>query len=571
MNQLLLFILNSLKEISPLKNIKILHTNIRGDILAGITVAVIALPLALAFGEISQLGPEAGIWSAIIGGIIGGIFGGCIVGVSGPTAPMASQIAIFMGAFIIGGTNNPDLVAAFSIIFLSGLILVGISLLKISKFIHYVPYSVIAGFMCGIGVIIILSQINPFIGLEAKRNIHEVFNGLSNSLQNINIRALYVSIPSLVIIIFWNSIENKIKILSNIPSPLVALVVGSSIAYFMNLDIAYIGQKMNITENDQILSIYLPDLSRIFEFIGPAFSLAGLAIIDSLLSCKIADNMTGTHHNSDRETFGQGMANMVAGIFGGISTATATTQTVGNITFGARTPLATIVKGLTLLFILFGFGNLVASIPNACLAAILFKLGIDILDYRIMPILRKLPKIDLFIFIIVLFVTVYKDLMIAVSIGVIFSILRSSKEINLIFKSRFQHKIIPFYKSDFILKKNNINKYLDLPVSVLQPQGPLFFGSVQPLINTYSQAPYHEILVIDMSQVTMIDLSGSFTLEDLINNIKSKNIKVFISNIDDNIKHRLEKMDFFKQIDINSNNSKSSIASLVLQHYKKVN
>ena len=569
MNQLLLFILNSLKEINPLKNIKILHTNIRGDILAGITVAVIALPLALAFGEISQLGPEAGIWSAIIGGIIGGIFGGCIVGVSGPTAPMASQIAIFMGAFIIGGTNNPDLVAAFSIIFLSGLILVGISLLKISKFIHYVPYSVIAGFMCGIGVIIILSQINPFIGLEAKRNIHEVFNGLSNSLQNINIQALYVSIPSLVIIIFWNSIENKIKILSNIPSPLVALVVGSSIAYFMNLDIAYIGQKMNIIGNDQILSIYLPDLSRIFEFIGPAFSLAGLAIIDSLLSCKIADNMTGTHHNSDRETFGQGMANMVAGIFGGISTATATTQTVGNITFGARTPLATIVKGLTLLFILFGFGNLVASIPNACLAAILFKLGIDILDYRIMPILRKLPKIDLFIFIIVLFVTVYKDLMIAVSIGVIFSILRSSKEINLIFKSRFRHKIIPFYKSDFILKKNNINKFIDLPVSVLQPQGPLFFCSIQPLINTYSHAPYHEILIIDMGYITMVDLSGSFGLEDLIKSANSKNIKVIVSNVNCNIKDRLDKMSFFNNVCVDFDDSKTSIASLVQSNYTK--
>tara|TARA_B100000965_G_scaffold139204_1_gene115912 strand:- start:2130 stop:3845 length:1716 start_codon:yes stop_codon:yes gene_type:complete len=571
MNQLLLFTLNSLKEINPLKNIKILHTNIRGDILAGITVAVIALPLALAFGEISQLGPEAGIWSAIIGGIIGGLFGGCIVGVSGPTAPMASQIAVFMGAFIIGGTNNPDLVAAFSIIFFSGLIMVGISLLRISRFIHYVPYSVIAGFMCGIGVIIILSQINPFVGLEAKRSIHEVLNNFGNTIQNINIEALYVSIPSLVIIIFWNSLEKKIKILANIPSPLVALVSGSSIAYFMNLDIAYIGQKMSTTGKDEFFSFYLPDLSRIFEFIGPAFSLAGLAILDSLLSCKVADNMTGTHHNSDRETFGQGMANMAAGLFGGISTATATTQTVGNITFGARTPLSTIVKGLTLLFILFGFGNLVASIPNACLAAILFKLGIDILDYRIMPILRKLPKIDLFIFIVVLFITVYKDLMIAVSIGVIFSILRSFKEINLITKSSFQHKIIPFYDSDFISIKNNVNKYIDLPVSVLQPQGPLFFGSVQPLINTYSHAPHHEILVIDMSGITMIDLSGSFTLEDLINNIKSKNIKVFISNVNDNIKYRLEKMDFFKHVGINSNNSKSSIASLVLQHYNKVN
>ena len=172
------FIKSISSELNPWKNIKILHTNIKGDILSGIMVAIIALPLALAFGEISRLGPEAGIWSAIVGGIIGGLFGGCLVGVSGPTAPMASQIAMFMGVFVIGTTNEPDLVAAFSIIFLSGLILVFISILKISRFIHYIPYSVISGFMCGIGVIVILTQINSFVGLEAEKNIYDIFNHL---------------------------------------------------------------------------------------------------------------------------------------------------------------------------------------------------------------------------------------------------------------------------------------------------------------------------------------------------------------------------------------------------------
>ena len=166
MMSLIAFIKNSLKEINPWQNIVSLHTNIRVDILAGITVAIIALPLALAFGEISQLGPIAGIWGAIAGGIVGGLFGGCMVGVSGPTAPKAAQIATFMSFFVIGTTNEPDLVAAFSIIFLSGIILIIISMLKISRFIHYIPYPVVAGFMCGIGIIVILSQINAFVGLE---------------------------------------------------------------------------------------------------------------------------------------------------------------------------------------------------------------------------------------------------------------------------------------------------------------------------------------------------------------------------------------------------------------------
>ena len=326
------------------------------------------------------------------------MFGGCLVGVSGPTAPMASQIAAFMGAFVIGSTNEPDLVAAFSIIFLSGLILVLISLLKISRFVNYIPYSAIAGFMCGIGFIVILTQINAFVGLESEKNLRMVFVNIDNTIKNININALYVAIPSLFIMLVWDKINLKISGLLSIPAPLVALIFGSSIAYFMNLDIPYIGDKMTANSQGHVFSLYMPELSRIGEFLLPAFSLAGLAVLDSLLSCKVADNLTMSRHSSDRETFGQGMANMAAGLFGGISTATATTQTVGNITFGAKTPLSTIVKGLTMFAILSGFGFLVAAIPNACLAAILFKIGVDILDYRIIPVIKKLPLTDFFNF-----------------------------------------------------------------------------------------------------------------------------------------------------------------------------
>ena len=165
------FLKSSLKEISPLENIKTLHTNLRGDILSGITVAIIALPLALAFGEISELGPVAGVWGAIAGGIVGGLFGGCMVGVSGPTAPKAAQLAVFYGIIAGGSTGLDPRVAAFSIIFLSGLILVAISLMKISRFIHYTPYPVVAGFMCGIGVIVVLTQFNSFIGISIEDDI----------------------------------------------------------------------------------------------------------------------------------------------------------------------------------------------------------------------------------------------------------------------------------------------------------------------------------------------------------------------------------------------------------------
>jgi len=537
------FIISGFKEINPWQNMKSLHTNISGDILAGITVGIIALPLALAFGEISQLGPVAGIWGAIAGGIVGGLFGGCMVGVSGPTAPKAAQIASFMGVFIIGTTNEPDLVAAFSIIFLSGLILVAISMLKISRYIHYTPYPVVAGFMCGIGVIVILTQINAFVGLEAEKTIHGVFENLSHTIQNINIEALYVAIPSLLILFLWAPLEKRIKLLSKIPSPLIALITGTSIAYFMNLDIPYIGDKMGNAKEAKIFSFYIPDFTRLEEFIGPALALAGLAILDSLLSCIVADNMTRTRHSSDRETFGQGMANMAAGLLGGVTTATATMRTVANIKFGGKTPLASIVHGLTLFAILFGLGFLVAVIPTACLAAILFKVGIDILDYRILPVLKKLPLTDLLVFIIVLFVTVYEDLMIAIAIGVVFAFFRFVQEVS----TTYQHISIPFSKSDFT-KDEQQKELNNLPISIFQPQGPLFFGSIEPLIFAYADAPEHEMLIVDMSHVTMIDLSGAYALEDLIKGAETKNIKVIVTNAKPKIKKVLEKVNFIEHL-----------------------
>ena len=524
-----------LNELSPKTNIISISENIKGDIIAGITVGIIALPLALAFGEISQLGPIAGVWGAIAGGIIGGLFGGCLVGVSGPTAPKAAQIAAYMSLFVIGNTNNPDLVAAFSIIFLSGLILVLVSFARVSHFIHYTPYPVVAGFMCGIGVIVILTQLNAFVGLDVKKNIKDVIINLSDTINSANIEALYVSIPSLIILFLWPFFSKTILVFRKIPAPLTALVVGTSIAQIFNLDIPYIGDKMANESANEIFSIYIPDLSRSIEFIAPAFALAGLAVLDSLLSCKVADNITGERHSSDRETFGQGMANIAAGLFGGVTTATATMRTVANINFGGKTPLASIVHGLTLLAILLGLGSLVAKIPAACLAAILFKVGIEILDYRIMPLINKLPLKDLIIFCTVLFVTVYEDLMIAIAIGIIFAVLSSLKDLKSIIRERGNYQFLNIsnsnYKEDLKLKSANNSM-----INVLSPSGPLFFGSVEKLIKSYNQIPSESNVIIDMKNITNIDLTGVFGLEDLIKLSQNQNRKVIIANIDENIK-----------------------------------
>jgi len=541
------YIKDVLNELSPKSNVLSLSDNIKGDIVAGVTVGIIALPLALAFGEISQLGPIAGVWGAIAGGIVGGLFGGCLVGVSGPTAPKAAQIAAYMSFFVIGSSNNPDLVAAFSIIFLSGLILVFISFARISHFIHYTPYPVVAGFMCGIGVIVILTQLNAFVGLEVKKTIKDVIINIPDTLNSANIDALYVSIPSLIILFLWPIIGKTFLFLKKIPAPLTALLIGTSIAQIFGLDIPYIGDKMGTEAANEIFSFYIPDLSRSIEFIAPAFALAGLAVLDSLLSCKVADNITGNRHSSDRETFGQGMANMAAGLFGGVTTATATMRTVANIKFGGKTPLASIVHGLTLLAVLLGLGSLVAKIPTACLAAILFKVGIEILDYRIMPVINKLPLKDLIIFSTVLLITVYEDLMVAIAAGVIFAILSSLKDLKNIIKEKEDYQFFNVtdsdYKNDIKLKSAN-----DSRINVLLPSGPLFFGSIEKLIKSYNKIPGDSNVIIDMKNITYVDLSGVFGLEDLFKLSQLQNRKVIITNMKDEINKSFNDLKFIENV-----------------------
>ena len=553
-----------LNEISPRTNIASLSKNIKGDIVAGITVGIIALPLALAFGEISQLGPIAGVWGAIAGGIVGGFFGGCLVGVSGPTAPKAAQIAAYMSFFVIGSTNDPDLVAAFSIIFLSGIILVIISFARISHFIHYTPYPVVAGFMCGIGVIVILTQLNAFVGLEVKKSIHDVIINLSNTINNANIEALYVSLPSLAILFLWPFLGKKYSILNKIPAPLTALLVGTCVAQIFNLDIPYIGDKMGNTDANQIFSIYLPDLSRTISFLSPAFALAALAVLDSLLSCKVADNITGKRHSSDRETFGQGMANIAAGLLGGVTTATATMRTVANIKFGGKTPLASIVHGLTLMAVLLGLGFLVAKIPTACLAAILFKVGIEILDYRIIPVINKLPTKDLIIFCMVLFITVYEDLMVAITIGVIFAVLSSIKDLKNIFKEKNVFAFVDFSDSDYAkgLDANEINHS---NIKILKLKGSLFFGSVEKLIKSFNRIPSDNPVIIDMKEVPNVDLSGIFGLEDLIKLSQSQNRNVAITNANEKIRNNLIALKFIENI------GSENIGETPVEFFQKMN
>ncbi|MDA0691317.1 MAG: SulP family inorganic anion transporter [Nitrospinae bacterium] len=301
-----------------------------------------------------------------------------------------------------------------------------------------------------------------------------------------------------------------------IPAPLLALLAGTAIANFGHFDIEYIG-----TIPTGFPDLYWPAWSKFGDYLGPAAGLAGLAVFDSLLTCIVADNMTGTKHSSVRESFGQGLANCAAGLVGGLTTATATMRTVANIQSGGKTPLAAVVHGLVLLALVLGLGPYAEDIPMACLAAILFKVGIDILDYRILPVLHRLPVTDMIVFWSVLIVTIVEDLLIAMAVGIVLAFFRFVLEMSRLYKSNIA------YLGDDSLG-DMFGDDLKGKVKILRPQGPMFFGGVKQLEDTYENADAHEALIIKLKDVSMIDLSGAYALEDLVNKARGNGKKVLI-------------------------------------------
>lgn len=522
-------IMDYLTDFSPYGNLKIMGTNIRGDLLAGLTVAIIALPLALAFGVVSGLGPIAGVWGAICGGIFGSIFGGSAIAVSGPTGPKTVQLTVISQNNLLPD-GSPDVIFVFGIIFLSGIIMLAIALLKVGKFIYYTPYSVVSGFMCGIGLIIILIQIGPFFGLSSKPTVMDSIKNLPRIFTDFNPQALLIASATLAAILIWP----KITPVKWIPGALLGLLIGTILSYIINADVKYIGKIPT-----GLPTLYVPDLQMFSRMLAPAAALAGLAIFDSLMTCLIADNMTGRRHNSDREIFGQGLANVGAGLFGGLTTATATMRTVANIKSGARTPLAAFSHGIILLLIILGIAPFVEHVPMPCLAAILIKVGIDILDYRLMPVLHKMPLTDKICFASVFILTIIVDLLVAMGIGIAIAFFRFVQEISELYRNNLTSlsKISPDYKNqDF----DKLPEKLKNNILVIRPEGPLFFGTADTLYRTLEHQVHYNFLIISLGNVSMLDLSGAFALEDLIEKAAKNGTEVYLTDFSEKISNTLK-------------------------------
>ena len=400
-----------------MKNIlKFDFSNIRGDFFGGLTAGIVALPLALAFGEQTDLGAIAGLYGAIAIGIVAAILGGTPTQISGPTAPMTVVSAVIIGKAIeyTGDLNTaiPIIIATF---LLAGIFESLLGFLRLGNYIKYIPYPVVSGFMSGIGVIIIITQIFPFFGVGAPaggpmgtiKAIHKI-------PEIVNIYSVGVAIATIIIIYLFPKITKKV------PSTLVALIIISIIAFF-----AISPESILRINSRGPIPTGLPELE--LGFLGVfdnfqhmllvmeyAITLALLGAIDSLLTSVVADNMTKTRHDSDQELIGQGLGNMAAALIGGLPGAGATMRTVININTGGKTKISGIIAGIFLLLVLLGLGSLVGHIPNAVLAGILITVGIGIIDYKGLAHIREMPRSESFVMIAVLLLTVFVDLLTAV-------------------------------------------------------------------------------------------------------------------------------------------------------------
>ncbi|WP_321368365.1 SulP family inorganic anion transporter [uncultured Desulfuromusa sp.] len=501
------------------------YRKIIGDIFGGVTASVIALPLALAFGVASGVGAQAGIYGAIILGFVASLIGGTKVQISGPTGPMtivaASTLVLFHG----------DVSMLMAAVLLTGLFQILLGVLKVGKFVKFVPYPVISGFMSGIGIIIILLQINPLFGIEGEKSPLQAVASFGNIWSMFQTDAIYASVLALLIVFFTPK-----KISRIIPTPLLALVAVTIFSQLAGLQLPTIGR---IPNGLPAISFPSFNLSQTSILITAAMSLAILGAIDSLLTSLVADSLTKTEHNSNRELIGQGLGNTLTAFVGGIPGAGATMRTVVNVKSGGTTRLSGIIHALILLGILLGLGKFAAIVPMAVLAAILIKVGLDIVDYRFIKIIKKAPKHDLVVMFTVLFLTVFVDLIVAVGVGVVLAsvllTVRMTGQVN----SSVNDIEIPVRD---IENCTNISGEKSFNIRVVDIDGPFFFGSTSQLVGQVGAMLGTKIVIFNCLKVPFIDLSGFFALGEIILKLKANDIIPFVV-VSDEIRKKLIRLE----------------------------
>ena len=488
----------------------------RGDVFGGISAGIVALPLCLAFGSLSGLGPEAGLYGAIAAGILAAIFGGSSVLVTGPTNPMTLVAATVVAANMLptGEANIAVVVTAF---LLAGALQVLMGVLRLGGFIRYVPYPVISGFMSGIGVIIIIQQLYPIVGAEApSSDAVKILRSLPMLPGAIVWPVALLGVATFAIIQILPRLTRKI------PASLVALIVVTACAVAFGINAPRIGV---IPAGLPALVIPKLTFDQGAMIVTAAIELALLGTINSLLSALLADSLTKSHHDSNRELIGQGIGNMGAALVGGLPGAGANIRTIVNIEAGGKTRLSGVVHGLFLLAVLLGLSKLVQYIPNAVLAGILVGAGLGCIDFRGLSHLGKVPRSDAAVLLIVLGLTVFSGLIVAVAAGLVIASFIFMKKVADI--SERQTAISPLADEPWADEIDIPGAYRDR-LLVKHVEGPLFFGFARGFLNIAARAAGGRLLVLRMDRVSLMDQSGAYALQDALVDLKSSGMRIVL-------------------------------------------
>jgi len=492
--------------------------NLRGDIFGGVTAAVVALPLALAFGVASGLGPIAGLYGAIAVGFFAAVFGGTPAQVSGPTGPMT----VVSGAIVAQYADRLEI--AFAIIFLGGALQALFGVMRLGRYVSYTPYSVISGFMSGIGAIIIIIEILPFFGAPTvSGGPVATLSAVPAALSGINYQALAIASAALAIMVFWRG-----RVAMFLPPPLAALIVGTVMSLTFLSAAPVIGSVPTGLPALHIPVIGVNDLAKVIQ---PAFVLALLGTIDSLLTSLVADTITRTHHNSNRELIGQGIGNMVAGLLGALPGAGATMRTVVNVRAGGRTPISGALHALILLSLVLGLGPLAEKIPHAALAGILMKVGWDIIDWGYLKRIRHAPREKVFVMFVTLGLTVFVDLITAVAVGLIIAGFVTASWMEEEELKGITTLALPDHAALDDEEKALLEPLGDDVVAIAL-RGRFSYASARQLTSQVeAEIANYQAVILDFTEAAHIDTSAAMAVEELINSLDDRGVKCIIAGL----------------------------------------
>ena len=503
--------------------------HIRNNVLAGVVVGIVALPLAMAFAIASGARPEQGLYTAIVAALMTSMFGGTRAQISGPTGAFIAVLAIITAQHGIAGLQIATLMA--------GVILLVFGFARLGAVIKYIPDPVIVGFTAGIGVIIFVGQWQDFLGLNPAPSglrFHEKLWSLIEALPTISPPTAGLALLALAILTVGA------RHLRRIPAPLFAMVVVTVLqAVFQFKGVATIGSAFGgIPRSLPPLSFPSLDLARVLSLVGPAFTIALLGAIESLLSAVVADGMAGTRHDSNQELIGQGIANIVAPLFGGFAATGAIARTATNIRNGATSPLAGIVHSGFLILVMLLLAPLASAIPLCCLAAVLFVVAWNMSELpHVVRLIRGAPKVDVGILLLTFFLTVFVDLVVAVNVGVILA--------ALFFMRRMADSVSVSRQADAPADsgvENSISVPLDPGIVIFSIDGPVFFGAAEKLGRTLDEIQRPATtLILRMGNVPFVDATGIFAIEEIITDFRRHGAQVLLAEVRPNVRFKLER------------------------------